>query len=91
MLVFKHHISKDFEENPSLVMNNGAGAGATVFTDYNKMLAYLKTDGRSWHVAPLEVEKGELHFNFGNDYMATILCDKSSKENFKPVLWEEEH
>jgi len=83
-VVWKHHISEHFE-NGNIPLSAGAGAGGTVFTNYNKMLEYLKRDGRDWHVTELEVDESEIDFNFKNNYMATILVDKFSKSGFKKI------
>ncbi len=83
MTVWKHHISSDFKDGIS--RNNGAGNGATVFLDYQKMIEVLKKDGRKWSVAELKVKKSELLFDRQEKYMATILVDRASKEGFKPI------
>lgn len=87
MTIWKHHIAKHFEEDQTLANDpeNGPGYGATVFTNYEKMIDYLKRDGRQWFVCECEVNLCFLRFNFGNDWMATILCDMGSKEGFKPL------
>lgn len=82
---WKHHISEHFEENDLHLKENGAGAGGTIFTDYHKMIDYLKADGRKWHVAELILIQTPIVFEFGNDFMATILIDWVSIEGFKPL------
>ena len=81
---WKHHISKDFENRIST--QGGAGKGGTIFTDYEKMIKYLKKDGRKWHIAELKLKDEPLIFEFGNSYMTTIQRDFSSKEGFKPLI-----
>lgn len=85
-LAWKHHISEHFENGSCPTHPNGAGKGATIFTDYNKMLDYLKQDGRRWHVAELKLENEPLIFEFGNDYMATIQNNCLSEQGFKPCI-----
>lgn len=89
MLAYKHHISEHFEEDPSLVFDNGAGKGGTVFLDYDKMVDYLMNDGRRWHICTLEVNINELKFEFNNDWMATILVNKKAIDYFKPLIFKE--
>ena len=78
---WKHHISSDFG-NTSTSDKNGAGKGGTIFLDYDKMLDYLKADGRKWHVAELYLESHPIRYDFGNNYMATILEDCESDVGF---------
>ena len=85
-IAWKHHISEHFENGSCPTHPNGAGKGATIFTDYNKMLDYLKADGRHWHVAELKLKNEPLIFEFGNDYMATIQNDCLSEQGFKPCI-----
>lgn len=81
---WKHHISEHFV---GLVDNrNGAGAGATIFLDYNKMLEFLKRDGRKWHIAELDLQNCPIRFDFNCDYMATILIDWPSVSGFRPII-----
>ena len=85
-LCWKHHISEHFENGLCPTSPNGAGKGGTVFTDYSKMIEYLKKDGRRWHIAELELKNEPLIFEFGNNYMATIPFDKISTHGFKPCV-----
>lgn len=85
-LAWKHHIAEHFEDGLCPTHPNGAGAGGTVFIDYKKMIEYLKADGRRWYVAELQLDNDPLLFEFGNDWMATILVDKSSYAGFKPCI-----
>ena len=85
-LAWKHHISEHFENGNCPTHPNGAGKGATIFTDYNKMIDYLKKDGRHWHVAELNLQNEPLIFEFGNNYMATIQRDFLSENGFKPCI-----
>lgn len=82
---WKHHIAADYE-NWDNSIPTGAAYGSTIFTNYDKMLDYLRTDGRHWAVAELDLEDATLLFEFGNDYMATILQNSLSKEGFKPIF-----
>lgn len=84
-LAWKHHIAEHFENGLCVTHPNGAGKGATVFTDYQKMIEYLNDDGRKWYVAELKLENELLNFEFGNDYMATIKSNCLSEEGFKPI------
>lgn len=86
MIAWKHHISEDFEQLGIPCRNNGAAAGATVFLDYELMIAYLKQDGRRWHVAEIRVKQRELVFNLGCPWMATITVARGSREGFKPLI-----
>ena len=78
---WKHHLSSN---NPEIGI--GAAKGSTIFTDFDKMIDYLKKDGRDWHIAELELNNDVLKFEFGNDFMATILHDKISKYGFNPLI-----
>jgi len=83
MIVYKHHVSKHFKKGIS--RNNGVGEGGTVFLDFNKMKDYLRADGRKWSIAILNMNKEDLHFNMGNEYMATSKISKSCKKGFEPI------
>ena len=85
-LAWKHHISEHFESGSCPANLNGAGKGATIFIDYNKMIEYLKKDGRHWHVAELKLQNELLVFEFGNNYMATIQSSCLSDQGFKPCI-----
>ena len=85
-LAWKHHISEDFESGNCPLHPNGAGKGATIFINYEKMIEYLKKDGRRWHVAELLLENEPLIFEFGNNYMATIQRDYLSQRGFMPCI-----
>ena len=86
MKAWKHHIAEHFEEDPSLCRNNGAGAGATIFTDFAAMKDHLEQTGRRWYVAELEVEEDEI--SRINADMATILVYKDAVSEFKPLeMW----
>ena len=58
MIVWKHHVSKDFENGFS--PNNGAGVGGTVQDDLNKLIDYCEKDGREWSIARLECQPEDL-------------------------------
>lgn len=81
---WKHHISEHFKGTD---IENGAGAGGTIFLDYDRMIEYLKKDGRAWHVAELDLLYTPIRFDFKNDYMATILTDWPSVSGFHPVCF----
>ena len=85
-LAWKHHVSKHFEDGSMPLSPNGAGKGATIFTDYEKMINYLKEDGRKWHIAELNLKDEPLIFEFGNDWMATVSRDILSEQGFKPCI-----
>lgn len=78
--MLEHHIAEHFENGSCQTHPNGAGG--TVFTDYDKMLEYLISDGRSWYVAELSLDNEPLVFEFCNDYMATIMISKLSELGF---------
>jgi len=83
---WKHHIAEHFENGVCLTHPNGAGKGATIFTNYQKMIDYLKQDGRRWYTIKLKFKNEPLLFEFGNDYMATIQRDIISPDRFKFCL-----
>jgi hypothetical protein len=84
---WKHHLSENFK-NGTPTHPNGVGVGGTVFTNYEKMIEYLKHDGRQWHIAEILLENEPLIFEFDNDWMATIPFNKLSNTGFKPlILW----
>lgn len=87
MKAWKHHIAEHFEEDHSLCSNNGAGNGATVFTDFTMMKLYLEQTGQRWYIAELDIEEHEMiRLDHG---MATILLDKDAVSDFKPLEeWE---
>ena len=82
-VAWKHHISQDFENSD--IVGGGAASGGTIFLDYKEMVEYLKSDGRSWHAAKLNLVNVPIFFEFNCDYMATILVDWVSDEGFLPV------
>lgn len=82
-LAWKHHIAENFENGSCSTHLNGAGEGATIFLDYDKMIEYLKKDGRKWYVAELKLKDEPLLFNFDNEYMATTQRSCSSESGFK--------
>ena len=55
--VWKHHISEHFYNGTNPIKGVGAGKGATIFLDYNKMVEYLKKDGREWCVAKIYIDR----------------------------------
>lgn len=81
---WKHHISDHFEAN-LISHDNGAGIGATIFINYDKMIEYLEEDGRKWHIAELSLSDEYLSFDYGNNYMATINKNIPSLNGFKPL------
>ena len=82
-LAWKHHIAKDFENKTCLTYPNSAGSGGTIFLNYEKMIEYLKEDGRRWYVAELILKNEPLIFEFNNNFMATIQRDFPSENGFK--------
>ena len=80
---WKHHISEHFSGTDS--DGNGARAGGAIFLDYEKMLEYLKRDGRQWHICELNLQECPILFDFENDYVATILIDWVSESGFYPI------
>lgn len=89
MTIWKVHIAKHFEDDPSLANDpeNGPGYGATVFLNYEKMIGYLKRGiVQKWFVCESEVDSWFLQFDYEVDWIATILCDVGSKEGFKPLI-----
>jgi len=80
---WKHHEYKDCDGTTT-----GAAKGGTIFTNYDKMLEYLTTveKERKWTVAKIELNDDPIHYEFDNDYMATLLVDKLYDE--KPRLLE---
>jgi hypothetical protein len=71
MKIYKHHLSENIEKRKTPI-NGGIGKSATVFINFDYMVAYLKKDGRRWHYCEAEVDINDLLFNFKNYYMATI-------------------
>lgn len=84
---WKHHISEDFEKDPSLLgKGNGPDAGATVFLDFDKMVEYLNKTGRRWHVCEFVCTKNDLEFIYpDNNWMARIKVSKPSLNGFHPL------
>ena len=81
-LAWKHHISEDFNDNN---ISNGAGKGGTIFIDYEKMLNYLKEDGRNWHIAELNLYNEPLIFKFKDKWMANVTRNILSNKGFKKL------
>jgi hypothetical protein len=86
MRAWKHHLKAPYLHSQD-VFRIGAGAGGAVFLDYDKMLQYLKQDSNEYEVAEIEVALDELRFDYGNDWMATILVDRFSSTGFQPIDW----
>lgn len=82
-LAWKHHISEDFNDNN---LSSGAGKGGTIFIDYEKMLNYLKEDGRNWHIAELNLYNEPLIFKFKDKWMANVTRDILSDKGFKKLI-----
>lgn len=68
-LAWKHHVYNGTDDYKNY---SGAGKGATIFTNYMKMINYLQEDGREWVVCLLKLDGQMLDFEYGNNYMATI-------------------
>jgi hypothetical protein len=83
-MAWKHHISEHFENYEEF---GGAGKGGTIFIDYNKMLNYLKEDGRNWHIAELNLYNEPLIFKFKDKWMANVTRDIHSDKGFKKLLF----
>lgn len=81
----EHHLSEHFIETPNLASNNGAGYGATIFLDYDKMIEYLKEDGRTWHICELDLCDNYVDYIFDNTYMVKLLESMSSKLEYFPL------
>lgn len=81
---WKHHVSSDFTDEATNC-DNGAGKGGTIFLDYDKMIEYLNSDGRKWHVAELNLKSCPIRYDFGNKYMATIMQDWLCENGFVPL------
>lgn len=82
---WKHHKASNFISGSSQPHPNGAGAGGTIFLDYERMLEYFGSDVAQWWVCELELQNDPIRFDFGNTPMVTILVNKPSKEGFKPI------
>lgn len=86
MKAFKHHIARDFINDPTLLgPGNGAGKNGTVFLDYNYMVGFLKFDAWRWYYCEIEVEEHEIRRHSTNKFMATMKIPKQSIEGFKPL------
>ena len=85
MRVYKHHISSHFEEDPTLLHNNGAGRGGTVFLNFQKMLERLSKSQQDWHYCELDVEEYEIQRNNQDPDLATILVNKKADGSFKSL------
>lgn len=85
-IAWKHHIAEHFVNGIIPTHPNGAGKGGTIFIDYEKMVKYLKEDGRDWYIAELNLENEPLLLEFNNDYMATIQRNCQSELGFKPLI-----
>jgi hypothetical protein len=68
MKAWKLYLSDNFEYV--------VGAGASIFTDYGKMLKYLTSDGRNWLITELDVKESELAHDMFCEGMATLLVNK---------------
>lgn len=86
-IAWKHHISEHFENSKCETIPNGAGKGGTIFIDYEKMINYLKEDGRNWHIAELNLFNEPLIFKFKNKWMANITKNIHSEKGFKKLVF----
>lgn len=84
MKVYKHHLSKNILSGQTPI-DGGIGRNATVFTDYDYMIIYLKKDGRKWHYCEAEIDINDLRFNFKNNYKATIMRSCIA-ENYSEII-----
>lgn len=83
---WKHHVAEHFEKDPGLLgPGNGAGAGGTIYLDYEYMLQQLRTDKRRWYVAELDLVDEPLVFTSTITERATTTRDIESREGFKPL------
>lgn len=88
---WKHHISCDFDDNQEKApYSSGAGAGGTIFFDFDFMVKYLEENGGNWHVAELECLDTPVSYDFATDKMATILVNLPSRRGFIPLEKEME-
>ena len=79
---WKHHIAEDFTINGVPTHPNGAGKGGTIFLDFYFMCEYLKSDGRDWFIADLELVEEPLLLEFNSKYMANTTREIDSKRGF---------
>lgn len=84
--VWKHHVAEHFEVIETSYESTVCSK-STVFLDYDKMLEYLKKDGRRWYVAELDVDDTEIEL-YANGYMATLLVDKKPSSPFVPTSYK---
>tara|TARA_B100001778_G_scaffold334952_1_gene349453 strand:- start:500 stop:2074 length:1575 start_codon:yes stop_codon:yes gene_type:complete len=86
VLVWKHHIAEDFEQDPSLLYDNGVGSGGTVFTDFGKMVNWLSgNDKRRFYVVPIVMNSKDLEFDPSIPFMATSRIEQKSPYRFAPI------
>ena len=81
MKAWKHQIAEHFEDG-TLTTDAFPALGSTVFTNYEKMVSYLRKDGRRWYIAELEVNEEEIE-PFKNGFMATIKVIKQPITKFE--------
>lgn len=58
MILWKHHVSKDFPDGRS--PNSGAGNGGHLHEDLGALIDYCRKDGREWSLARLECKDGDV-------------------------------
>jgi len=83
MRAWKHHLSEHFEADPSLLKNNGAGVGATIFLNYDVMCSRLNEDGRRFHAAELFVRSEDIVMI--DKFTATCLVSVLADGDFRPL------
>ncbi len=52
MILWKHHVSKDFPSGRQ--ENSGVGEGGLLHEDLGKLIDYCRKDGRDWSIARIE-------------------------------------
>lgn len=94
IIVWKHHIAINFEENGTPVENNGVGIGGTIFRDFDNMKEWLeKNDGRRFYVAPIKLTEDDLMPTDGgvDNLMANTNKSVHAIGRFAPVEYWEKH
>lgn len=79
---WKHHVSKDFKPDVKFTYG-GPAKPATIFLYYDYMVAFLKKDGREWHICEFYVFPSDIDYNFPDHAkMATLKDNYFSEKGF---------
>lgn len=84
ILAWKHHIAQHFKNDPTLIYNNYADAGGTIFTNFDRMKEYLESNtSEEYYVAPIIVYEDQI--SYINEHEYKLLYNIPIIGNFAPI------